>query len=154
MWLCSYVAIWLCGHMATWLCGYVAMGLDGYVAMWLCGYVAMWLSSKIPKFQTGLRYSQTIISCFQVDIGPISKISRHSWTDLHHFSVPVFSKFYILSRSIYAKIIFLRMFPHTFSYLSKHFWYNKSHKYGLHGLGNPEITKMSSFMFKIMKSGL
>ena len=44
--------------MALWLCSYVA---NGYMATWLYGFVA--------KFQN-------IISCFQVDVGPISKMFK------------------------------------------------------------------------------
>ena len=41
---------------------------------------------------TGIRYFQKIISCFQEDIGPIFKMLEIFHTDLHHFSVPVFSE--------------------------------------------------------------
>ena len=40
----------------------------------------------------GIRYSQTIISCFQEDIGPIFKIFEIFKTNLHNFSVTDFSR--------------------------------------------------------------
>ena len=91
----------LCGY----LCGYVALWLCSYVAMWLYGYVAMWLCAYVDKFQS-------IISCFQVDIGPISKIFKKFLDgSSSFFGARLFQSLTNDLKSIYTKIICFKDVP-------------------------------------------
>ena len=133
-----FYGLWFYGFMVSWFYGFMVLWFYSLIfycliVLWFYGFLVFWFQA----------FYQVSISCFQVDIDPISKIFNICYADCRHCSVPVFSKsgsffwnvgypkFWDLQR-YYFKTCF-----HIFLYCLKCFGILKPINNGSLGLENP-----------------
>ena len=86
-WFCSCIVLWFHGFMVLWFYSFLALSLYCLVLLRFCGFVVLWFCGFVVSM-----FYPNFTSCFQEDVDIISKIFRFCYADLHHCSVPVFSK--------------------------------------------------------------
>ena len=81
--------------LALWFYGFIVLGFCDFMVLWFCVFMVLWFYGLMVSWLYGFLASEThriSISCFLTDIDPRSMIWNNFYADLHHCSVPVFSK--------------------------------------------------------------